>query len=53
MLDFQETSNCVTSFICHVPALFITLVDRTNKDKQFGLRFTVVKWNYMINCISN
>jgi len=35
MFDLQETSNCVTSLICHVTVLFITLINSTNKDTQF------------------
>jgi hypothetical protein len=35
MVDVQETSNCVTSLICHAPVLFIILIDSSNKDKQF------------------
>jgi len=29
MFDVQETANCVTSLICHVPVLLITLINST------------------------
>jgi len=34
MFDLQETSNYVTSLICHAPVL-ITLINSTNKHKLF------------------
>ena len=35
MFDLQETSNHVTSLICHVPVLITLLINSTSKHKQF------------------
>jgi len=47
MFDEQEISNCVTSLICHAPVLLITLINSTNKDKQFWWSCEVLNCNFM------
>jgi len=46
MFDEEETSNCVTSLICHVPVL-ITPINSTNTEKQFWRPRSFLKCYFM------
>jgi len=42
MFDVQETSNFVTSLICHAAVLLITLINCANKDKTGSYTWTLI-----------